>query len=94
MISIDPVIFSIGHFMIRWYGLIVGTAIGVGVSVASREAKRKGLGENHFSDRRCSSPTSRRAPNFLKARPCRWNSCPTGLASSSSSARWACYAGS
>jgi phosphatidylglycerol---prolipoprotein diacylglyceryl transferase len=49
-IGIDPVIFSIGHFMIRWYGVIVAIAIGAGLWIASREAKRKGLDEKHFND--------------------------------------------
>jgi len=49
-VSIDPVIFSIGHLMIRWYGIIVALAIGVGVWVASREARRWGLGENYVGD--------------------------------------------
>jgi len=49
-ISIDPVIFSIGHIMIRWYSLIVTFAIVAGVSIAWREAKRKGLAEKHFTD--------------------------------------------
>lgn len=42
-INIDPVIFSIGHFMVRWYGVIVITAVGVGVWLAAREAERKGF---------------------------------------------------
>lgn len=42
-ISIDPVIFSIGHFMVRWYSLIVAGAVGVGVWLAAREAERKGF---------------------------------------------------
>jgi len=49
-IGIDPVIFSIGHFMVRWYSLIVAFAIGLGVWIAWREAKRKGLDEKHFND--------------------------------------------
>jgi len=49
-ISIDPVIFSIGHIMIRWYSLVVTLAIIIGVSIAWREAKRKGLAEKHFTD--------------------------------------------
>jgi phosphatidylglycerol---prolipoprotein diacylglyceryl transferase len=49
-IGIDPVIFSIGHFMIRWYGVIVTIAIGAGLWIAWREAKRKGLDEKHFND--------------------------------------------
>lgn len=42
-ISIDPIIFSIGHVMIRWYSLIVVTAVIVGVWLAAREAGRKGF---------------------------------------------------
>jgi len=42
-ISIDPIIFSIGHFHVRWYSLIVMTAIGVGVWLAARQAERKGF---------------------------------------------------
>ncbi|HXV41669.1 MAG TPA: prolipoprotein diacylglyceryl transferase, partial [Anaerolineae bacterium] len=49
-ISIDPVIFSIGHFMIRWYGLIVATAIIVGVWLAAREAERKGFKKEDIYD--------------------------------------------
>jgi phosphatidylglycerol:prolipoprotein diacylglycerol transferase len=49
-IGIDPVIFSIGHFMIRWYGVIVIVAIGVSLWIAWREAKRNGLDEKHFND--------------------------------------------
>lgn len=49
-ISIDPVIFSLGHFMLRWYGLIVMTAIGVGVWLAGREAVRKGLRKEMIYD--------------------------------------------
>jgi len=47
-ISIDPIIFSIGHLMVRWYSLIVTFAIVVGVWMTWREAKRKGLDEKHF----------------------------------------------
>jgi phosphatidylglycerol---prolipoprotein diacylglyceryl transferase len=49
-ISIDPVIFHIGHFAIRWYGLIVMTAISVGVWLSVREAKRKGFNEEDLSN--------------------------------------------
>ncbi|GIK37492.1 MAG: prolipoprotein diacylglyceryl transferase [Chloroflexota bacterium] len=49
-ISIDPVIFSIGHLMIRWYGLIVATAIIVGVWLATREAERKGFKKEDIYD--------------------------------------------
>ena len=42
-ISIDPIVLSIGHFMLRWYGLILVIAVGVGIWVTGREADRKGL---------------------------------------------------
>ncbi|GEM_PF-5551202 len=48
-IGIDPVIFSVGHVAIRWYSLIVATAVGIGVWVASRQARRKGISEQDFS---------------------------------------------
>jgi phosphatidylglycerol:prolipoprotein diacylglycerol transferase len=42
-ISIDPILFSIGHFHLRWYSLIVLAAIMVGFWLALREAGRKGF---------------------------------------------------
>ena len=49
-IGVDPVIFSIGHFMLRWYSLIVVTAIIVGVWITAREAERKGLRKEDIYD--------------------------------------------
>lgn len=49
-INIDPVIFSIGHFMFRWYALIVVTAIAVGILLAAREAERKGFKKEEIYD--------------------------------------------
>jgi len=49
-ISIDPIIFSIGHFMVRWYGLIVITAIGLAVWLTAREAERKGFKKDDIYD--------------------------------------------
>jgi phosphatidylglycerol:prolipoprotein diacylglycerol transferase len=49
-IDIDPVIFSIGHFMFRWYALIVLTAITVGVWMSAREAERKGFIKDEIYD--------------------------------------------
>ena len=49
-INIDPVIFSLGHFAFRWYGLIVAGAVGLAAWVASREARRKGLSSTDFQD--------------------------------------------
>jgi phosphatidylglycerol:prolipoprotein diacylglycerol transferase len=42
-ITLDPIIFSIGHLHIRWYGLIVMIAILVGVWLVAHEAARKGF---------------------------------------------------
>lgn len=49
-INVDPVLFSVGHFMLRWYSLIVMAAVIIGAWVTWQEAKRKRLDENHFSD--------------------------------------------
>ena len=49
-IGVDPVIFSIGHFMLRWYSLIVVTAIIVGVWLSAREAERKGFRKEDIYD--------------------------------------------
>ena len=49
-ISIDPIIFSIGHFMVRWYSLIVLTAIVTGVWLTAREAERKGFKKDYVYD--------------------------------------------
>ena len=49
-VSIDPVLFGIGHFALRWYGVIVAGSIGLGAWIASREARRKGLRSQDFQD--------------------------------------------
>jgi phosphatidylglycerol:prolipoprotein diacylglycerol transferase len=49
-ISIDPILFSIGHFHFRWYGLIVSLAVLVGVLIGFGEAKRKGFSEENYFD--------------------------------------------
>lgn len=49
-VNIDPILLRLGHFALRWYGLIVVTAMGVGIWVALREARRKGLSEYQFAD--------------------------------------------
>ena len=40
-VSIDPIILSIGHFALRWYSLILLTAIVVGIWLTAREAERR-----------------------------------------------------
>lgn len=49
-IGINPIIFSIGHLHIRWYGLIVITAVIVGVWLVAREAERKGFKKEDIYD--------------------------------------------
>src|SRR3989304_9734895 len=49
-ISIDPIIFSIGHFSLRWYGLILMIAMAVGIWLTAREAERKGLRKDEIYD--------------------------------------------
>lgn len=49
-ISIDPIIFSVGHFMLRWYSLIVLTAIVIGIWLSAREARRKGFKPEEIYD--------------------------------------------
>lgn len=42
-ISIDPILLNIGHFAVRWYGLIITVAVLVGLWIAGREAERYGF---------------------------------------------------
>ncbi len=49
-ISIDPIIFMIGHFALRWYSLILTVAIVVGVWLVAREAGRKGFKKDDIYD--------------------------------------------
>ncbi len=42
-IDIDPIIVHLGPLALSWYGLIVVLALGVGMRLALREARRKGL---------------------------------------------------
>ena len=42
-VTIDPVLIHFGHFAVRWYSIIVLTAILVGLWITGREARRKGL---------------------------------------------------
>jgi phosphatidylglycerol:prolipoprotein diacylglycerol transferase len=49
-IGIDPILFSIGHLHIRWYSLIVITAIVIGLWIVTREATRKGFKKDDILD--------------------------------------------
>jgi phosphatidylglycerol:prolipoprotein diacylglycerol transferase len=43
IISIDPIIFRIGNFELRWYSIAITLAIIAAIVIAAREGKRKGL---------------------------------------------------
>jgi phosphatidylglycerol:prolipoprotein diacylglycerol transferase len=49
-ITIDPILLSIGHFHLRWYGLIVTAAIMIGFWLALLEAGRKGFNIEKITD--------------------------------------------
>jgi phosphatidylglycerol:prolipoprotein diacylglycerol transferase len=49
-ISIDPIIFSIGNFTVRWYSLILMVAMAVGIWLTAREANRKGFKKDLIYD--------------------------------------------
>ncbi len=49
-ITINPFIFSIGHFALRWYSLIVMAAIGIGLWLTAYEASRKGFKKDDIYD--------------------------------------------
>ncbi len=42
-IALDPIIAHIGPLVLRWYSLILITAIGIGIWLTAREAERRGL---------------------------------------------------
>ena len=43
VINIDPVIFRIGDFELRWYSIAIVLAVVVAIVIAAREGERKGL---------------------------------------------------
>lgn len=45
---IDPIAFEIGPLQIRWYGILMSTALLVGTLLALREIKRQGIDEDKF----------------------------------------------
>lgn len=42
-IGVNPVIFELGHLMVRWYSVLLALAVVAGVWLGVREAKRKGI---------------------------------------------------
>ncbi|NJC96615.1 MAG: prolipoprotein diacylglyceryl transferase, partial [Anaerolineae bacterium] len=49
-VSIDPIIFNIGHFALRWYSLILLTAIIVGIWLTASEVERRGIKKEDIYD--------------------------------------------
>jgi phosphatidylglycerol:prolipoprotein diacylglycerol transferase len=47
---VDPIIFEFGPFALRWYGLLMATAIIVGAQIAASEVARKGQDKDDFWD--------------------------------------------
>ncbi len=45
---VDPTIFEIGPFALRWYGLLMATAVMVGTWLAGREVARRGFDPDEF----------------------------------------------
>ncbi|MGI6575659.1 MAG: prolipoprotein diacylglyceryl transferase [bacterium] len=46
--NIDPIAFTIGPFSVRWYGLLIASALLIGVFLASREAEKQKIDLDQF----------------------------------------------
>ncbi|MCR4441072.1 MAG: prolipoprotein diacylglyceryl transferase [Peptococcaceae bacterium] len=46
--DINPVAFSLGPLTVRWYGILIASAVLLGTLLALREAERKKLNADHF----------------------------------------------
>ena len=42
-LNVDPIIFSLGHIHIGWYGLFIALGVGVALWLTAREANRRGI---------------------------------------------------
>jgi phosphatidylglycerol:prolipoprotein diacylglycerol transferase len=49
-IGIDPILLTIGHFSLRWYALILGAAMLIGVWLTAEEAERRGFKKAEIYD--------------------------------------------
>jgi phosphatidylglycerol:prolipoprotein diacylglycerol transferase len=47
---LDPIAFQLGPIAVHWYGIIMGSAVFLGLWLAMREAKRQGLNPDLFVD--------------------------------------------
>src|SRR5438094_827655 len=41
--AVDPVVFRYSSILVRWYGLMIAAGIALGILVALREARRRGV---------------------------------------------------
>ncbi|EGP5032159.1 prolipoprotein diacylglyceryl transferase [Enterococcus faecium] len=48
--TIDRVAFSFGPFTVYWYRIIIGAAMLLAITLASKEGKKRGLGEEDITD--------------------------------------------
>lgn len=44
----NPIAFELGPFQVRWYGILISTALALGTLLAYREAKRRGVDPEHI----------------------------------------------
>ena len=44
----DPIAFQLGPLIVRWYGILMSTAIGIGAILAYREADKQGIDPEHI----------------------------------------------
>lgn len=49
-ILISPIVFSLGAWTVRWYGIIIGIGALLGLILAIREGKRFGVHMDFFKD--------------------------------------------
>jgi phosphatidylglycerol:prolipoprotein diacylglycerol transferase len=47
MNHINPIIFQLGPFQVRWYGVLIMTGVAIGAWFSSRLAKKRGLNPDH-----------------------------------------------
>jgi phosphatidylglycerol:prolipoprotein diacylglycerol transferase len=47
---LDPIAFSLGPIDVHWYGVIIGAAIALGLYIAIKEATKRGLHNELFTD--------------------------------------------
>lgn len=47
---IDPIAFKLGPLSVRWYGIIIGAAIALGLYLVIREGNKRGLPKDTFPD--------------------------------------------